>query len=101
MVTLPARSASDGNQRDRGGAAADHHDLLAGVVEVFGPVLGMHDGAAELLDAGEVGGVALVVVVVAAAEEHEAGAVASFVPPSCSTVTVQVSVDESQSAERT
>ena len=36
----------------------------------------MHDGAAELLDAGEVRGVALVIVVIAAAEEDEPAAVA-------------------------
>ena len=63
------------DQRDRRGPAADYHDLLAGVVQVFWPVLRMYDHAAELFDAGEVRGVALVVVVVAAGEEHEPAAV--------------------------
>ena len=60
------------DQRDRGGAAADHHHALARVVEVFGPRLRVHDGALEPVHAGEVGLVAVVVAVVAAAREHEA-----------------------------
>ena len=51
--------------------AADHDDLLARVVEVLGPVLGVDDGALEVLRAGELRRVALVVVVVAAASEQE------------------------------
>lgn len=53
----------------------------------------MHDGAAELLYAGEIRGLALVVVIVAAAKEpdqlHK-----SCCAPTCSTMTVQVSVAE-------
>ncbi len=63
------------HEGDRGGAAADHHDVLAGVVEGFGPRLRVHERALELLDARKFGSVALVVVVVAAAEEHEPGAI--------------------------
>ena len=65
-------------QRDRGGSTADHHHVLAGVVEVLRPVLGVDHGATELLDAGELRGVALVVVVVAAAEVDEPAAVLLF-----------------------
>ena len=60
-----------GRQGDRGGAAADHHHLLAGVVEVGRPVLGVDDRPAEAVSAGEVGLVAVVVAVVAAAGEQE------------------------------
>jgi hypothetical protein len=60
-----------GHERDRGGAAADDHDSLARVVEVLGPVLGVHDGAPEAVHAGEVREAALVVAVVAAAGEQE------------------------------
>ena len=61
------------DERDRGGAAADHDDLLAGVVEVLGPGLRVHDRSGEAVHAGEVGLVALVVAVVAGAGEEEAG----------------------------
>ena len=60
-----ARVDQRGDQGDGGGAAADDDDLLALVIEVLRPMLRMHDGAAEILAAGELGGVALVVVVVA------------------------------------
>ena len=64
-------------------------------------MLGVDDGAGELLDAGEVGGVALVVVVVAGAEEDEPGPVDRGASPAAPSVcTVQVLVAESQSAER-
>ena len=58
-----------GHQGDRGRAAADDDDLLAGVVEVLGPVLRVHDLAAESVAALELRGVALVVAVVAACAE--------------------------------
>ena len=61
-----------GDQRHGGRAAADHHDPLAGAVEVGGPVLGVDDLPAEVLAAGEGGGVALVVAVVAGAHVQEA-----------------------------
>ena len=60
-----------GNERDRGGAAADDHDPLVGVVDVLGPLLRVDDWAGEALHALEVRRVALVVAVVAAAEEQE------------------------------
>src|SRR5882757_4516983 len=60
------------DQRHRRGAAADDHHLLALVVEILGPVLWMNNRALELVEAGEVWGVALVVVVVAGPEEEEA-----------------------------
>ena len=60
-----------GHERHRGRAAADHDDALARVVEVLGPLLGVHDPAGEALGARELGRVALVVAVVAAAHEEE------------------------------
>ena len=60
------------HQRHRGRAAADHHDPLARVVEVLRPVLRVDDLPAEVLDAGELRQVALVVAVVAAAHQQEA-----------------------------
>ena len=57
------------DERDGGGAAADDDHPLAGVVEVFRPVLRMHDLAPEPLPALEVRRVPLVVAVVAAAAE--------------------------------
>ena len=74
-----------GHQRDRGGAAADHDHLLAGVVQVLGPVLRMHHGAVEVLDAREVRGVALVVVVVAVTRRTRTGRGRSLVSRPCST----------------
>ena len=43
------------DQGDRGRAAADHHHPRAGVVEVGGPVLRVHDPAPEALLARELG----------------------------------------------
>ena len=37
------------DERHRGRATADDHDLLAVVVQVFGPLLGVHDDAGELI----------------------------------------------------
>src|SRR5882757_4017506 len=68
------------DQRHRRSAAADDHHLLALVVEILGPVLWMNNRALELVEAGEVWGVALVVVVVAGPEEEEAAAVGLFGP---------------------
>ncbi len=59
------------DQRHRGGAAADHHDPLADVVEVLRPVLGVDDPALEALAAGELRRVALVVAVIASAAVEE------------------------------
>ena len=59
------------NDRHRGRAAADHHHALAAIVEVFGPVLRMHDLACEFFHAGKVGRVAVGIVVIAGAAEQE------------------------------
>ena len=59
------------HERHGRGSAADHHHALAGVVESLGPVLRVHDLAAEALAALEVRRVALVVAVVAGAHEEE------------------------------
>ena len=67
------RIGKGGNQSHSGRPAADHHDLLALVVEVLRPVLRMDDGAAEVLGARELRRIALVVVVVAAGREEERG----------------------------
>ena len=60
---------------DRGRAAADDHQPLAGVVEVLRPMLRVHHLALEVFDAGKRWRVGLVVVVVAGAEEQEPSAV--------------------------
>ena len=74
MVTFSACRATAGHQRDRGGAAADHHHLLAGSSP--GPRARTADAPRRRRWASrEVGCVALVVRVVAAAEEHEPGPV--------------------------
>jgi hypothetical protein len=63
-----------GHQRDRGGARADDDDLLAGVVEVLGPELRVHDLALKPLGTGELRCVpGLVVVVARAAPQQAAG----------------------------
>ena len=64
-----------GHRRDDGhrrGAAADHDDAPAGVVEVLRPVLRVGDVTAEVLDAGHRRRVALVVAVVAGGAEEPA-----------------------------
>ena len=63
------------HQGNRGCAAADNHHLLARVVEIFGPVLGMHDLAAEITFARKVRFVALIIIVVTGAPDHEVGSV--------------------------
>src|SRR3954464_1765428 len=79
IVTCSAGSAIAGTRVPRGGrghgggAGADDHDLLPGVVEVLGPVLRVDQVAGEVLLAGEVRGEAAVVVVVAAAGPEEVG----------------------------
>ena len=55
-----------GDERDGGGAAADHHDPLAGVLEVIGPAMRVGDPAPESLGPLELRQVALVVGEVAA-----------------------------------
>ena len=54
IVTCAASLRQRRDERHRGRAAADHDDALAGVVDVLGPVLGVHDPSAEALDAREV-----------------------------------------------
>jgi hypothetical protein len=54
-----------------GRARADHDDALAGVIQVAGPLLRMHDAALEALDAGKLRRIALLVVVVAGAHVQE------------------------------
>ena len=63
-----------GHRRDEGdgrGAAADDDDLLAGVVEIGGPLLRVDDAAAKAIGTGELRHVALLVVVVAGTHEEE------------------------------
>ena len=62
------------DQRRGGRARADHHDLLAAVVQVLRPGLRMDDPALVAVHAGPVGGVALVVLVIALAHPQETGA---------------------------
>ena len=59
------------HQRDRGRAAADHHDALVAVVEIVRPVLRMDERAGEIVLARQLGTVALVVVVVPGAHDEE------------------------------
>ena len=68
------------DERDGGGAASDHHDPLARVVDVAGPVLRVDDPALEALAALELRQVALVVAVVARAAEQEAAGHAHRLP---------------------
>ncbi|SHV57789.1 Uncharacterised protein [Mycobacteroides abscessus subsp. abscessus] len=63
------------HQGDRGRAAADDSDLLAGAIQVIWPMLGMDQSPGELLHPREFRGVAVVVVVVAGAQVQELGAV--------------------------
>ena len=71
IVTCSARLRHARHERDGGGAAADDHDALAGVVEVVGPVLRVHEAALEVVGAGNRGRVPLVVAVVAGADRQE------------------------------
>ena len=64
-----------GNEGDRGRAAADHHDLLAVVVEVLRPELRVHERAREAVGARELRHEAVVVAEVAAAQVEEVGGV--------------------------
>ena len=64
-----------GHEGDGGGSAADDDDALAGVVEIFGPVLRVDELSAELVAAGEVGLVSGVVTVVAGASVEEVAGV--------------------------
>ena len=96
------------HQGDRGGAAADDHDALAGVLQVLGPELRVHDLAAEVGDARDGRGVGLGVVVVArAGVEERAGHGGALGGPADSgsvdsTVTVQrwSAVDQSAATTR-
>ena len=60
-----------GHQRHRGRAAADHDDVLAGVIEIGGPELRVDDPPRKILRPGELGRVALGVIVIARAHEEE------------------------------
>ncbi len=70
-VTRGRRHGRD--DRDRGGAAADHDDPSAGVVQSVRPLLGVHDRPGEPVASGEFGGVPLVVAVVPAGREDPVG----------------------------
>ncbi len=59
------------HQRHRGRARTDHHHALAGVVDVVGPFLRMHDAAGEILGARKFRRIAVLVIVVAGAHEQE------------------------------
>ena len=59
------------HQRHGGRARADHHHALAGIVEIFGPFLRMHDLAGEVGRAGKFRRVAFLVFVIARAHEQE------------------------------
>ena len=60
-------------QRDGGGTAADHHDTLAGVVEIIRPMLGVDHLALEAFNAFQLRGEALIVVEVAGGAEQPFG----------------------------
>ena len=64
------------DERDGGGAAADHDDVLTRIVEVGGPELRVDDAAGEALGALERGRVALVVIVIARAHAEEVARIA-------------------------
>src|SRR5579862_1402308 len=69
---MPGTLGQRGDQRHRGGAAPDDDYPPALVVEVLGPVLGMDDGAGELVEPLEVGLVAVVVAVVTGTSKEKA-----------------------------
>ena len=56
-----------------GGAAADHDDLLARVVQILGPLLRVHDLPTEAVPALELGGESPVVPVVTTGHENPVG----------------------------
>ena len=90
MTTLRRLLRHFGHQRDGGGAAADHHDALVRVVEVFRPFLRMDDFAREIFGACEFRRVAARIVVIAAAHEKEiAGEARDLSRPALSASTVQ------------
>ena len=59
------------HERNRGRAAADHGDCLAGIVEVLGPGLRVDDLPVKVLLARPFGAIAGLVIVIAAAGEQE------------------------------
>jgi len=59
------------HQGHRGGTAADHHDLLAGIVERFRPELRMDNRSGKIRLAGEVRIMAFVIAVIARAHMEE------------------------------
>lgn len=66
------------HQSDRSRAAADHHDALAGIIDIVGPELRVDDPAVEILDPGEVGRVAPGVIVIAGGHEQEGAGESDF-----------------------
>lgn len=60
-----------GNNRDGSGSAADDDDFLAGIIEIFGPMLGMDELTAKLFSAGKRWSVAGIVTIVAGATVEE------------------------------
>ncbi len=66
------RLGQGGNQGHGCGPAPDHHHLLAPAVEIVRPELRMNDTALELVQAGKLGLVPVVVAVVPATREDEA-----------------------------
>ena len=59
------------NDRRRGRAGADNEDILAGIVQVFRPVLGVCDHALEVAHALPIGRIALMLTVIALAHPKE------------------------------
>ena len=83
-------------------SAADHDDALAGVVEIFGPLLWMHYRPAEACDAGPLWCVTTLVIVVAGAEvEKVAGELDHRVSAPVSASTVQRASFDDHDARRT
>ena len=71
MVTCAHLSAMFGNQRRRGRARADHHDLLAVRCEIIRPGLRMHDAALEVVHAVPFRRIAFGMAIVALAHPEE------------------------------
>src|SRR3546814_5047524 len=64
-VALFGHRGHDGN---RGRPRSDHHHLLARIVEILRPELRVDDLSAEILAAGEMGVIRLVIIIIARAE---------------------------------
>ena len=68
------------HQSHRGRAGADDDDLLAGIIDIFLPELGMDDGAGEILHAREVGHIAMLIAIIARAHHQEIAGVTGALP---------------------